>query len=192
MYEQILLWVGLGVLLFLCLPIPPVQKLILTVSAWALRLGMIALLAAGAYLWFNPEAMPASVSAVFADFPGLMAILPASGSSSFGLSVACLIVAALVPLLAALDIVRQLGQTASTSRELASEKSRSKRVHEDAGRIQSVSHVEHVERVEVVPEAQEIEEPVPVGVPLLRPIERRDAAGAIASAGSRRLNRPAE
>ena len=76
MFEQILPWVGLGVLFVLCLPISPVQKLVLEVSAWGLRLGMIALLAAGAYLGFRPGDLPAEVSDVLSNFPRLLAWLP--------------------------------------------------------------------------------------------------------------------
>src|SRR5262245_40139056 len=108
MAEQILPWVGFGVLLLLCLPIPAVQKLVLEVSTWSLRLAMIGLLAAGAYLWFRPGDLPAEVSAVLSDFPRLLAILPDRGSPAFALVVACWVVAALVPLLVVLDVTRKL------------------------------------------------------------------------------------
>src|SRR5688500_13184010 len=108
MIEHILLWIGLGALTLLCLPIPPVQKLVLEVSAWSLRLGMIALLAGGAYLWFRPSELPAGVSRVLNDFPGLLSLLPERGSPAFALYLACWVVAALVPLLAVLDVSRKL------------------------------------------------------------------------------------
>src|SRR5688572_23488277 len=99
MYEQILPWVGLGGLLLLCLPFPSVQKVVLEVSAWALRITMIALLAAGAYLWFRPGDMPTQVSDVLSDFPRLLALLPEQGSHSFALCLACWVVAVMVPVL---------------------------------------------------------------------------------------------
>ena len=58
MYE-ILPWVGVGILLFLCLPILLTQKLILEVSTWVLRLALIGLLSAGVYLAFRPGELPA-------------------------------------------------------------------------------------------------------------------------------------
>ena len=44
MYEQVITGVGLALLVVLCLPLPRVQKLVLEVSAWALRLTLMALL----------------------------------------------------------------------------------------------------------------------------------------------------
>src|SRR5262245_12621510 len=108
MAEQVLPWVGLGILLLLCIPFAPVQKLVLEVSAWSLRLAMIGLLAAGAYLWFRPGDMPADVSAVLADFPRLISWLPAQGSPAFALCAACCVVAIFVPVLAVLDVTRRL------------------------------------------------------------------------------------
>lgn len=163
MYEHILLWIGLGVLTLLCLPIPPVQKLVLEVSAWALRLGMIALLAGGAYLWFRPGEVPAGVSGVLNDFPGLLSLLPERGSPAFALCLACCVVTALVPLLAVLDVSRKLAGRVCQIRTLTAAPA-------DPPRAASP-----------VPPA---EEPMPVGVPILRPIERRRAAEAMASAGS--------
>jgi hypothetical protein len=108
MNEQFVLWIGAGVLLLLCLPFSRIQKLVLEVFAWALRLAMIGLLAAAAYLWFRPAEMPGGVSAVLNDFPGVLALLPARGSPAFALCLACWIVAALVPFLAVLDVTRKL------------------------------------------------------------------------------------
>jgi hypothetical protein len=167
MYEQILPWVGLGVLLFLCLPIPAIQKLILEVSTWSLRLAMIALLAGGAYLWFRPGELPAGVSRVLADFPGLLSLLPERGSPAFGLCAACWVVAALVPLLAVLEVTRQIAGA------------RLYRV-----RALTATPVAVVREAESLPLAEGEEQPVEVGVPILRPVERRTAAAAIATAGS--------
>jgi hypothetical protein len=164
MFEQILPWVGLGVLCLLCLPVSPVQKLVLEISAWALRLGMIGLLAAGAYLWFRPGDMPAEVSAALSDFPRLLSWLPARATPPFGLCLACIAVTALVPLLAVLDVSRKL-----------------------AGR-----RLGRLRRLVATPpaEARSVPAPptesVPVGVPILRPVERRTAAQTIASAAPAR------
>jgi hypothetical protein len=163
MYEQILPWVGLGVLFILCLPISPIQKLVLEVSAWALRLGMIALLAAGAYLWFRPGDLPAEVSAALSDFPRLLSWLPDRTTPPFGLCLACSAVAAFVPLLAVLDVSRTLA-----GRRLG-------RLHRLAATPVAPT------RSEPAPPP----EPVPVGVPVMRPVERRTAAQTIASSAPR-------
>lgn len=163
MSEHILLWIGLGVLTLLCLPISRVQKLVLAVSAWALRLGMIALLAGGAYLWFRPGELPAGVSRVLNDFPGLLSLLPERGSPAFALCLACWVVTALVPLLAVLDVSRKLAGRVRQIRTLTAAPTAPTRA---AGPVRPA------------------EEPMPAGVPILRPIERRRAAEAMASAGS--------
>jgi hypothetical protein len=164
MYEQILPWIGLGALLILCLPIPLVQRLVLEVSTWALRLGMIALLAGGVYLWFRPGDLPAMVSDTLNNSPWLLALLPDRGSPAFGLCAACWVVAALVPPLAALDVTRCLA-----SRRL--------------------SHVTAASPVVAAPVAEPLAElvavePMPVGPRILRPVERRTAAAAMAAAAS--------
>jgi hypothetical protein len=156
MYE-ILPWVGLGILLFLCLPIPLTQKLILAVSTWVLRLMLIGLLAAGVYLAFRPGELPASLSATLADHPQLLKWLPAPGSAAFGLCLACWIVLPFVPLLAAFDATR--------------------RFYLAPARVTVMETTEPA-----LPTAELVEE---VGVPVLRPIERRTAAAALATAGSR-------
>lgn len=179
MNEQLLpvLWVALAALFLLCLPVAPVQKLVLVVSGWALRLALLAILAAGAYLSVQPGAMPAEVSRVLTDFPGLLSLLPAPGSAAFGPALACLVVAPLVPVLAAIDFARRRPRIASVP-----EAERPAAVK--AKPVEIVAPAPQPEP-EAMPVAQEVEEPVPVGVPLLRPVERRDAAGAIASARPR-------
>ena len=158
MYD-ILPWVGLGVSAssFACRSLS-IQRVVLDVSTWALRVALVGLLAAGAYLWFRPGDMPERVSTVLSDFPVLLALLPERGSPAFALCLACWIVAALVPLLAAFELTR----------------------HRAAVRERAV--VEET-RETMLP----LGEPVvdEVGVPILRPIERRTAAAALAVAGSR-------
>ena len=100
MYEQILPWVGLGVLFVLCLPLLAVQKLVLEVTTWSLRLAMIGLLAAGAYLWFRPAICPPRCRPCWPTSPVCSPLLPDRGSPAFALCAACWVVAALVPLLA--------------------------------------------------------------------------------------------
>lgn len=168
MFEQILPWVGFGVLLLLCLPIPSLQKLLLEVAAWGLRLGLIALLAGGAYLWFWPGELPSEVSAWAGDFPRLLAVLPERGTPAFGLAAACLIAAPLVPVLAALDVAR-----AVAGRRLC-------RIRALTARPVAVATADPPAPVAACGAE-------PVGVPVMRPIERRTAAATIASAGARPL-----
>lgn len=157
MYLQVVLWVGLGVLFLLCLPITSIQKLVLGIFAWVLRLAMIGLLAAGAYLWFRPGEMPAAVSGLLSDFPGLLALLPERGSPAFALCLACWIVAALVPILAILDVSRKLA-----------------------------FQMRQIRTVTAQPEAETRPiEPAFVSVPVLRPVDRRTAAEMIGAAGTR-------
>jgi hypothetical protein len=179
MYEQILPWVGLGALLLLCLPIPSVQKVVLEVSAWALRLAIIALLAGGAYLWFRPGDMPTQVSGVLSDFPRVLALLPEQGSPAFALCLACWVAAAFIPILAILDVTRKLAGarlhhlrtiTASPAKIVAP--------------IQPIATSLPIPPADpVLPTADEIAE---VGVPVMRPVERRKAAEAMTAAAPRR------
>ncbi len=157
MYD-VLPWVGLGILLLLCLPILPVQRVVLAASSWALRLALIGLLAGGAYLWFRPGEMPTQVSAVLNDLPGLLALLPDRGSPAFALCLACWIVTVLVPILAALDVARRRVTV------------RDRVVVEET-------------REMVLPMGEQVVDEV--GVPVMRPIERRTAAAALAGAGTR-------
>src|SRR5438045_2080820 len=107
MYEQVLAWAALAVLALLCLPFPGLQKLILTVTAWGLRLLLLALLVGAGYLWFYPEQLPREVSGELTYYPRLSANLPSPRSPYFGVCLAGPVVAALLPVLAVLDVCRK-------------------------------------------------------------------------------------
>jgi hypothetical protein len=107
MYEQVLAWGGLALLLVLCLPLAAVQKLVLEVYGWVLRLAVLALLGTAAYLWFRPEHLPVEVTDTVNDSPRLRALLPQPGTPNFGICAAALVVAGLLPLLAVLDVCRK-------------------------------------------------------------------------------------
>src|SRR5262249_23767233 len=106
--EQVIVWVGLALLLVLCLPLARIQKLVLEVYAWAVRLALLGLLGAAAYLWFRPGDLPVEVMDTLDNFPGLQAILPEPGTQHFGVCTAALLVIVLLPLLAILDVSRKL------------------------------------------------------------------------------------
>jgi hypothetical protein len=106
--KQVIAWAGLALLLLLCLPFARIQKLVLEVSAWALRLALLALLGAAAYLWLRPADLPAEVTDLLNNSPRLKAILPEPGAQHFGICVAAPLVIALLPLLATLDVSRKL------------------------------------------------------------------------------------
>ena len=80
----------------------------LEVSAWALRLTLLALLGSAAYLWFRPGNLPVEVTDTLNSFPRLRALLPEPGAQHFGISAAAPVVAVLLPLLAVLDVSRKL------------------------------------------------------------------------------------
>ena len=61
-YLPVIALVGLALLLVLCLPFARIQKLVLEVTAWGLRLALVALLGAAAYLLFRPGDLPAEVA----------------------------------------------------------------------------------------------------------------------------------
>jgi hypothetical protein len=157
-------WAGAVLLAVLCLPIGSCQKFVLGVSAWALRLALLAILAGGAYLYFRPDEMPARVSNALNDFPGLLSLLPDRAAPHFGLCLACWIAAPLVPLLAALDVTRALaGRRLNRLRAIAD------------GRPEVVS----VESRRTVVEAGP---PVVEATPVMRPIDRRTASATLTSA----------
>src|SRR6266542_1451631 len=166
MYEHILAWVGFAFLLLLCLPFAGTRKLILEVYGWAVRLALVALLAGGAVLWFRPELLPTQVVTFVDAIPGLWDILPIAGSQTFGLALAAIAAAVLLPLLAILDVTRKLaGSRLRRLRKLA-----------DAARPQPV-----------VPEGTAVS-PAPVRH---RP-DRRAAADTLAEIGSRKPYRVAD
>lgn len=167
-FEQVIEWVGLALLLVLCLPFAGVQKRVLEVYGWALRLALLALLGAAAYLWFRPGQLPVEVTDTLKNFPLLRALLPEPGTRSFGISAAVPVVALLLPLLAVLDVCRTLaGRRLRRLRVLA------------AG-----------------PGAEASPPPVPAPpwgpIPAPRRIDRRAAADTMAEAASRKPLRPAD
>jgi hypothetical protein len=158
-YEQVIAWVGLALLLVLCLPFARIQKLVLEVYACALRLALLALLGAAAYLWFRPGDLPVEVTDTLNSFPRLKAILPESGTQHFGVCAAAFLVIVLLPLLAILDVSRKLaGWRLSRLRALAA-----------------------APKTVGSPPASE-----PRPVPALGRVGRRAAADTLAEAGSRK------
>lgn len=167
-------WAGLAVLAILCLPIGCCQKFVLGVTAWALRLALLAVLAGGAYLYFRPGEMPAQLSNTLDQFPGLLSILPDRSAAHFGLCLACLIVAALLPVLMMLDVTRAIaGRRLSRLRALAD------------GRADVVIAREPA-RLPVGNTAPAADA-APMATPVLRPVDRRTASTTLASAGRSRL-----
>jgi hypothetical protein len=108
MFEHILVWAGLVLLALLCLPFAGVQKLVLEVSAWVLRLALLALVAAAGVLWARPELLPAEAASLFDRLPEVRAIFPEPGSPTFGAALAGVVILVLLPLLAVLDVARKL------------------------------------------------------------------------------------
>ena len=167
MYEQILAWSAVALLVVLCLPLAGIHKLILEVSAWALRLALLALLGAAAYLWFYPEQLPAEVVQTLDDFPRLKAVLPDPAAQYFGISVAAPVVAALLPLLAVLDVTSKLaGRRLRRIRALTATR----------------PAVETVQPVVAEPRSGFV----------VRRIDRRTAADAMMTAGARRSSGASE
>jgi hypothetical protein len=163
LYARVIAWVGLAVLLVLCLPFTRVQKLVLDVYAWALRLALVALLGAAAYLWFRPADLPAGVTDTLNSLPSLKPILPEPRTQHFGVCAAALPVLVFLPLLAFLDISRKLvGSPLRRLRALAAEP-----------------------KAAPAPPAPG-PTPAPGPAPAVRRVDRRAAADTLAEAGSRR------
>src|SRR5262249_15628545 len=108
LYSQVIAWVGLALLLLLCLPFATVQKMVLEAYAWAVRLARRGAVGAGAYLWSRPADLPAVVTETLSEWPRLRAILPEPGTQHFGVCAAALVVLAFLPVLAILDVSRKL------------------------------------------------------------------------------------
>jgi hypothetical protein len=164
MSEQLFPWLtcaGALLLAILCLPVASIARFVVEVSTWALRLALFGLLALGGYLWLRPGDMPAGVSNALNSSPELLALLPDRAAPHFALCAACIVVAALVPFLAVLEVTRRIAGT----------------------RVREVSTLAAAPVAEAVPEPAP--EPVSVGVPVMRPIDRRTAAGTITSVWSR-------
>src|SRR5579859_3940045 len=107
-YLSVIVWVGLALLLVLCLPLAGVQKFVLEVYAGILRLALLVVLGVAAYLWFRPGELPAAATGALDELPRLRAILPEPGTQHFGVCAAALIVILFLPLLALLDVSRKL------------------------------------------------------------------------------------
>jgi hypothetical protein len=101
-------WVGLALLIVLCMPLRGIQKLVLELYALVLRLALLGLAIAGAYLWFYPDDVPATVAETFKGIPLLSENLPTPGTRAFGFTFAGFLIAALLPALCVLDISRKL------------------------------------------------------------------------------------
>src|SRR5262245_35971635 len=158
-YLPVIALVGLALLLALCLPFAPIQKLVLELSAWVLRLGLLALLGAAAYLWFRPGDLPAEVTDTFntllSTFPRLKDVVPEPGTPYFGICAAALLVSVLLPLLAVLDVCRKLAGW-------------------------------RLRRLRALAAAPQVAEPQPAPAPAVHRVNRRAAADALAEVGSRK------
>ncbi|HVK08335.1 MAG TPA: hypothetical protein VM597_06110 [Gemmataceae bacterium] len=161
MTDQHLFWAalgGLGLLALFCLPVTAFAKVVLELSALVLRVTLLGVLAAGAYLGFRPGDMPSGLAAVLNDFPALLAYLPDRASPLFAPCLAMTVVAVLLPVLAALDVARGLaGRRMRRLRRLADE---------PPAVVETVRH-----ETEVRP---------------LRPVDRRTAATTITTAAAHR------
>jgi hypothetical protein len=156
-YLPVIALVGLAFLMVLCLPLARIQKLVLELSVLVLRLGLLALLGAAAYLWFHPGDLPAEVmdtsNSFLGNFPRLRGILPSPGTPYFGICATAFFVIALLPLLAVLDVSRKLAGW-------------------------------RLRRLRALAATPEIVEPAPG--PAVQRVNRRAAADALAQAGARK------
>jgi len=161
-YLPVIPLVGLALLLVLCLPFARIQKLVLELSALVLRLALLALLGAAAYLWFHPGALPAAVMDTYNTFlstyPRLKGVVPGPETPYFGICAAALLVSVLLPLLAVLDVSRKLGGW-------------------------------RLCRLRALAAAQQAVGPPPASAPTVHRVNRRSAADALAEAVSRKPSR---
>jgi hypothetical protein len=172
MYARVIAWVGLALLLVLCLPLARIQKRVLDVYAWALRLALLAVLGAAAYLWFYPGNLPAGVTDALNGLPPLKTILPDAGSPHFGVCAAALVVIVLLPLLALLDVGRKLGGWR-------------------LGRLRALAAAPKVAEPSPAQEPPKVAAPLPPApeptpAPFRRRVDRQSAADALAAFGSRK------
>jgi hypothetical protein len=158
-YLPVIALVGLALLAALCLPFARVQKVVLELSAWTLRLALLGLLGAAAYLWFHPGDLPAeaadAANAFLSAFPRLKGVVPEPGTPYFGICAAALVVVVFLPLLAVLNVSRKLARR------------RLRRLRALAAAPQAVA-------------------PAPAPAPVVHRVNRRAAADALAEAGSRK------
>ena len=106
MYENIIAWSALGLLLLLCLPFVGLQRFMLNVYGGLLRLGMVALVVSAGYLWYYPQRVPADVAHLVHATPLMLNNLPDPGTPLFGICTVALISIVMLPLLAVIDICR--------------------------------------------------------------------------------------
>jgi hypothetical protein len=171
-------WAGVVLLTILCLPLGSVRKFVLSLTSWALRLALLAVLAGGAYLYFRPAEMPAEVTSTVAASPELVRLLPDPAAPYFSLCLACLIAAPLVPILAALDVTRILAGR-RTARLAA--------IADGHPVVMSVSTPpREPTRAAVIEQPMYVPQPAatPVAMPVSRPIDRRTASTTITTARS--------
>lgn len=181
MVEPILAWVGFALMLLFCLPVAGLRKLLLELSALVLRLALLAVLAGAAVLWFRPDLLPSEVVGVVEPFPRVRSLLPEPGSQTFGLALAALVVAPLLPCLAMLDVTRKLaGRHLRILRRL---------VH--ATQTAPATSASVPAPVVVEAPIAESRHPQPVVPPQRRP-DRRAAADTIGDLGSRKPYRVAD
>lgn len=166
-------WAGLVLVALLCLPIRGLQKMVLFLSTWLLRLTVLAVLAGGAYLFFRPGDLPTVVANVLDDFPAVLQVLPERGTPSFGLCLALLIAGPLVPVLANLGVTAALA-----GRRLG----RLQVIADGRPVVVAASTPPRAPAHELAVEDPGAAEPVPVAEPVLRPINRRTASTTLASA----------
>ena len=107
MFENIIAWAGLGLLFILCLPLAGVQRRLLALYGLGLRVGMLALVGAAAYLWFVPTQLPTEIADTVRNTPSWKSILPDPGAPIFAICAVSLIAAAVLPLIAIISICRR-------------------------------------------------------------------------------------
>jgi hypothetical protein len=173
MYETALAWTGLAVLFLLCLPFAGARRLILEVSGLLLRLALLALLAAGAALWFRPDLLPPEAAQAREALPWARDALPPAGSPFFGMAVALPVVAVLLPFLAVLDLAR-----------------RASRRPPDPRPVETVAPTQAEPVLAVVEPVAEAPRPQPAHHP--RRADRRAAAETMGDVGSRKPFRVAD